>query len=170
MIRVKPYRETLSSDAGAPPGRHYDEKAFSLNSLSDEVIEIIAWYAMTWTSPYSLVLIQHIHGQVSRVSPTATAFALREIPYVMNVVAGWNAREESPAENHIAWTHSFQKALHPYVASGVYCNFLGDEGEAAVRASYRANYQRLAVLKKTYDPTNLFHLNQNIVPEWSGGP
>jgi FAD/FMN-containing dehydrogenase len=67
----------------------------------------------------------------------------------------------------LAWTDSFQKALHPYVASGVYSNFLGDEGEAAVRASYRANYQRLAALKNTYDPTNLFHLNHNIVPERS---
>jgi FAD/FMN-containing dehydrogenase len=167
LIRVKPYREALSSDAGAPPGRHYDEKASSLNSLSDEVIEIITEYATRRTSPYSLVLIQHVHGQVSRVSPAATAFALREIPYVMNVVAAWNAQQESSAENHLAWTNSFQKALHPYVASGVYSNFLGDEGEAAVRASYRANYPRLAALKNSYDPTNLFHLNHNIVPERS---
>jgi FAD binding domain/Berberine and berberine like len=165
LIGVNPYHKTLSSDASAPPGRHYDEKAFSLNSLSDEVIEIIAEYATTRTSPYSLVLIQHVHGQASRASPTATAFALREIPYVMNVVAAWNAQEASSAEKHLAWTHSFQKVLHPYVASGVYSNFLDDEGEAPVRASYRANYRRLAALKNIYDTTNLFHLNQNIIPE-----
>ena len=87
----------------------------------------------------------------------------------MNVVAAWNAQEESSPEKHLAWTQSFQKAMHPYVVRGVYSNFLSDEGEAPVRASYRANYRRLAALKNTYDPTNLFHLNQNIVPERSGG-
>lgn len=165
LVGVRLYRGTLSSDASAPAGHHYNEKAFSLDSLSDEVIEIIADYAAARTSPYSLVLIQHVHGQARRISPTATAFALRDIPYVMNVVAAWNAREEASAEKHLAWIHSFEKALHPYVADGVYSNFLGDEGEASVRASYRENYRRLVALKNVYDPTNLFHLNQNIVPE-----
>jgi FAD/FMN-containing dehydrogenase len=86
----------------------------------------------------------------------------------MNLVTAWNAQEESSVEKHLAWTQAFQKALHPYVASGVYSNFLSDAGEAAVRASYRANYQRLVALKNTYDPTNLFHLNQNIIPERNG--
>jgi Berberine and berberine like len=55
-------------------------------------------------------------------------------------------------------------ALEPFASSGVYVNFLGDEGEGRVRASYGVNYERLVALKNRYDPTNFFALNQNIKP------
>ncbi len=164
FIHPRPYLQTISNDAAAPEGRHYDEQAYSLHWLSDDVIDIITEYASTRTSPFSEVLIQHVHGAASRVSPAATAFALRDVPYVMNVVAAWHAGAASEAERHLAWARCFQRALHPFVASGVYINFLGETGEEQVRASYRANYERLVALKNTYDPTNFFHLNQNIKP------
>lgn len=164
FIRPRPYLQTISKDVGAPEGRHYDEQAYSLYWLSDKLIDIIAEYASARTSPLSEVLIQHVHGAASRVDPAATAFALRDVSYVMNVVAVWHAHEENEAERHQAWAYSFKRALSSFVASGVYINFLGDEGEEQVRASYRANYERLVALKNTYDPTNFFHLNQNIRP------
>lgn len=164
FIRPRPYLQTISTNAGAPDGCHYDEKAFSLHWLSDEVIEIITAYASTRPSPLSEALIQHVHGAAGRVSPTATAFALREVPYVMNIVAGWNAEEAHEAERHTQWVRAFQTALLPFTMKGVYTNFLGDEGEEQVRASYGVNYERLVALKNTYDPTNVFRFNQNIQP------
>ena len=168
FISPRPYLQTISNNAGAPDGCHYDEKAYSLHWLSDEVIEIITAYASTRTSPLSEVLIQHVHGAAGRVSPTATAFALREVPYVLNMVAAWNADDAHEAERHTAWVRAFQAALLPFTLKGVYTNFLGDEGEAQVRAAYGVNYERLVALKHTYDPTNVFRFNQNIKPPvWS---
>jgi FAD/FMN-containing dehydrogenase len=161
-IRPKSYLKLITqADAGAPEGRHYYEKARMLKHLSDEAIEIIADYGAACASPYSLVLIQHVHGAASRVSPTATAFALREESYVISMVAAWDGGE---AERHIAWARTFWAAMQPFASSGVYVNFLGNEGEERVRAAYGVNYERLVALKNTYDPTNFFSLNQNIRP------
>ena len=164
LVRPRPYLAAISSDAGAPDGRHYYEQAFSLDELSDEVIDIIADSIAARTSPFSQVLIQHVHGAARRVSPTATAFALRNVPYIMNIVAEWNADETHLAAKHEEWVHAFQAAIHPFAANGVYSNFLGDEGEERVRASYGANYERLVALKNRHDPTNVFRFNQNIQP------
>jgi hypothetical protein len=168
FIGPRPYLHTISTNAGAPEGCHYDEQAYSLHWLSDEMIEIITASASTRPSPLSEVLIQHVHGAASRVSPTATAFALREVPYVMNIVAAWNADDAHEAERHTQWVRAFQTALLPFTMKGVYTNFLGDEGEEQVRASYGVNYKRLVALKNTYDPMNVFRFNQNIKPTvWS---
>jgi FAD/FMN-containing dehydrogenase len=63
-----------------------------------------------------------------------------------------------------AWARDYWEALHPYSAGGAYLNFIMDEGEDRVRASYRENYDRLVAIKNRYDPTNLFRVNQNIKP------
>jgi hypothetical protein len=116
------------------------------------------------TSPASIILIQHLHGAASRVSPTATAFALRETSYVISVLAAWQDGEISQEDRHIDWVRTAWQALEPHAESGVYVNFLGNEGESRVRASYGINYERLVALKQRYDPTNFFSLNQNIKP------
>ncbi len=165
LIRPKSYlKMLLLADAGAPDGRHYYEKARTLRDLSDEAIETIADYGAACTSPSSLVLIQHVHGAASRVSPTETAFALREESYVISMLAAWDGGEASRAHRHIAWARACWRALSPFASSGVYVNFLGNEGEERVRAAYGINYERLVALKNTYDPTNFFSLNQNIRP------
>jgi FAD/FMN-containing dehydrogenase len=164
LVHVRPYYQTISHDTGAPDGRHYYEKAYSFQELSDEVIDIVAEYSTSRTSSHSQVLIQHVHGAVSRVSQSATAFALRDVPYVMNIVAAWNAHESNLAEQHMQWASKLQTALEPFAESGVYSNFLGDEGDEQIRSSYGTNYERLVALKNRYDPTNFFQLNQNIKP------
>jgi FAD/FMN-containing dehydrogenase len=162
LIRPKSYLKVLSlADAGAPDGRHYYEKARTLKDLSDEAIETIADYGAACTSPYSLVLIQHVHGAASRVSPTETAFALREESYVISIVAAWEAGQ---AHLHKAWARTFWTAMQPFASGGVYVNFLGEEREGQVQAAYGVNYERLVALKNKYDPTNFFSLNQNIRP------
>ena len=162
LIRAKPYHRAISSDAGAPTGQHYYQRASSLNEISDDVIDIIAACSAARTSPASHVVIQHVHGAARRVSPTATAFSLRDVPYIMNMVAAWDAYETS--EKHKRWVDTFQAALQPFTMRGVYSNFLDDEGEEQVRASYGVNYERLVSLKNKYDPTNFFQFNQNIKP------
>jgi len=164
LVHVRPYSQTISHDAGAPGGRHYHEKAYSFRELSDEVIDIVADYSTSRTSPHSQILIQHVHGAASRVNKSATAFALRDVPYVMNIVAAWDPYEANQVEQHMQWANNLQAVLEPYAERGVYTNFLGDEGEERVRASYGSNYERLVTLKNTYDPTNFFQLNQNIKP------
>lgn len=89
---------------------------------------------------------------------------LSSSPYVMNMVAEWNANDTCAAEKHMEWVRGFQAAIQPLAAKGIYSNFLGDEGEEQVRASYGVNYERLVALKNRYDPTNFFQFNQNIEP------
>ena len=165
LIRPKSYLNMLMlADRGAPAGRFYYEKAHTLSGLSDAAIEAIVEYGMACTSPWSQVLIQHEHGAASRVGPTETAFALREESYVVSIVAAWNHREASQADWHIGGTRAFWRAMEPFASSGVYVNFLADEGQGRVRAAYGINYERLVALKNRYDPTNCFSLNQNIAP------
>ncbi len=164
LVHVRPYTQTISRDAGAPYGRHYYEKAYSLKELSEEVIDIVADYSASRTSPHSQILIQHVHGAASRVNKSATAFALRDIPYVLNIVAAWDSHEAHQAEQHMQWAYKLHAELAPFAEKGVYTNFLGDEGEEQIRSSYGSNYERLVALKNRYDPTNFFQLNQNIKP------
>jgi FAD/FMN-containing dehydrogenase len=63
-----------------------------------------------------------------------------------------------------AWAKDYWTALHPYSAGGAYVNFMMDEGDDRIRATYGKNYDRLSKVKKRYDPTNLFRVNQNIKP------
>jgi len=79
---------------------------------------------------------------------------------VLNVAA-WKDRD---AERHIGWARAFWTAARPFALDGIYVNYLENEGEEHVRATYGANYDRLVALKNQYDPTNLFRLNQNIKP------
>jgi FAD/FMN-containing dehydrogenase len=165
LIRPQPYLTLITrADAGAPPGRCYDQRAVTLADLSDEAIDTLTAGFSTCTSPASIILIQHLHGAASRVDPTATAFALRKPSYVISVLAAWQEGEISQADHHMGWACSVWETLEPYSGSGVYVNFLGDEGEGRVRASYGINYERLVALKRRYDPTNFFALNQNIKP------
>jgi FAD/FMN-containing dehydrogenase len=161
LIHPKPYLKTVSMLRAAPDGRCYYERSSTLEELSDEAIDLIVEYGRARTSPFSQVLIQHIHGAASRVHATGTAFAQRQESYILGIFAAWTDDE---SQKHIEWTRSFWTATRRFASPGVYVNFLGDEGEERIRASYGVNYQRLVALKKRYDPTNFFHLNQNIQP------
>ena len=132
--------------------------------LSDEAIEALVAYGSACTSPWSQVLIQHVHGAASRVRPAETAFALRKESYVISIVAAWNNSEVIQTDQHRGWVRACWRAIEPFASSGVYVNFLGNEGEGRVRAAYGCNYERLVALKNKYDPHNFFARNQNIKP------
>jgi len=148
-------------DPIAPNGRNYYEPAYSVQQFSDAALDTLITWAGRMTSPFSAVLIHHIHGAATRVAPGATAFALRQPHYIVIHDAAW---EEGPTETHVAWARASFAAMQPYSMTGVYVNFIVGEQTEAVHDSYGANYDRLAALKCRYDPTNFFRANQNIQP------
>jgi FAD/FMN-containing dehydrogenase len=106
--------------------------------------------------------IYPINGAAHRASTSDTAFSYRDANFA-EVIVGV---DPDPANNErmIGWARDYWMALHPYSAGGGYINMMMDEGEDNVKAAYRDNYARLAQIKATYDPGNLFHVNQNIKP------
>ena len=132
-----------------------------MQGLADEAIDQITRYGAARTSAFSAVALRHFHGAATRVPPEATAVPLREEQYILEVIAQWTDRDAQP---HADWVHRFVSAIKPFAREGVSLNLLGNEGEARVRASYGANYGRLARVKQKYDPTSFFRLNQNIKP------
>ena len=157
-----PYAAQQSlTDAGFPAGSYYYTKGGFLPDLTDEAIEVFEEYAATKPSPLSGVLVQTVCGAASRVDSKATAFAHRRFPYAPVIVSQW--LDAADSDKNVAWARDFWRALEPF-ASGAYVNDLGRDDEDRIRIAYGANYERLAALKKKYDPDNFFRLNPNIKP------
>ena len=158
------YEETNRMlDAGFPRGALNYWKSNFMMELSDQAIDTLVSQFAACPSPMSGLLLEHIHGAATRVGVSETAFPHRGEGYNFLVVSEWL----DPADNarNIAWARESYDLILPYFSRGRYVNYLGeDEGEDAVAAAYGPNYQRLRMLKAKYDPTNLFHLNQNIRP------
>jgi FAD/FMN-containing dehydrogenase len=162
LIAPRPYAEAymmLTPPIGA--GLTYTETAFALRQPSDAALDDLVTSALERPSPLSLINIHQVHGAATRVAPDATAFALREPHYAIVNGAGW---VEGSGEAETLWTWHTMARMRPHASSGLYVNFLGDEGDEAIRAAYRANYARLAQIKAHYDPENFFRRNQNIRP------
>lgn len=169
LVGIKPYTvvQTLT-DAANLPGRLNYWKAEYLQDLTDAAIDILVEYTARMRSPFSKVLVPHLQGAISRVSPHETAYVHRQAPFLLNINATWTDPHESAEQ--MAWAREFWAAMQPFSAGGVYVNFLSQEGEERVRAAYdRSTYERLVAVKNQYDPTNVFHLNQNIKPTGSSG-
>ena len=93
-----------------------------------------------------------------------TAFSQRHAAHNVNINAVWT-EDDPEGERHVAWARDFFSAMQPHAGGRVYLNFLGDEGAERVRQAYGdRHYERLVELKRAYDPTNFFRLNQNIEP------
>jgi hypothetical protein len=149
----------------APPRRHYYAKAPFINALSDEAIDTAIGNFAQVPSPLTLVIIQYKGGEMARGAPDRTAFGHRDARHAFVILSSW----EDPAESdsNMAWTRRFDTAIRPFGTGGEYVNDLGletEEGPAKVRDAFGANYDRLAELKRKYDPGNLFRHNQNIPP------
>jgi FAD/FMN-containing dehydrogenase len=145
-----------------PPGLQWYWKADFFNELSDAAITRHVAFGSQLPTPQSGMHLYPIDGAAGRVAEGATAWNWRGARWAQ-VMAGIGP---DPADNErmIAWARSYWEALHPHSAGGAYVNMMMDEGQERVRASYGANYDRLAALKAKYDPGNLFRLNQNITP------
>jgi Berberine and berberine like len=162
-VRLVPYFALQSMlDGGAPHGRHYYWKAHRFPNLSDEVIDAMVGTAENMTSPFSQISGWAVGGAVSRVDPEATAVGDREVGYEFSIAAAWPPSDPN-GDRHIAWVRAGWDALRPH-STGVYANFISDEGAAGVEAAYGMRLRRLTALKDQYDPTNVFRQSANILP------
>ena len=164
LIRATPYvSHQAFFDATAPHGLRYYWKSEYVPSLSDALIDMLAERAWSVPTPESYAIIFHLGGAVARHDPQSSAFEDRRAAHAVNIDAVWSEPAREPA--CIAWTRELWEAVRPYSTGRVYVNFLGEEGQDRVRAAYgETKYERLRVLKRRYDPTNFFRLNQNIQP------
>ncbi|HYP55429.1 MAG TPA: FAD-binding oxidoreductase [Solirubrobacterales bacterium] len=154
-----------SLDPFFPRGRRYYWKAHYLAGFSDAAVDTTAEWSECRPSNDTLVIIRHCGGAISRVGAEETAFGDRGSEWMLSIDSTW----QDPADDrvNIDYTRGFWDATVPFSDGKTYFNFPGllEEGDAAVRSSYGANYARLARIKAAYDPENRFRLNQNIRPE-----
>jgi len=145
-----------------PSGLQWYWKADFVRELSDEAIALHAEHGARLPTLLSTMHMYPIDGAAARVKNNATPWAYRDAKFA-SVIVGV---DPSPAnkEKITTWARDYWTALHPHSAGGAYVNFMMDEGEDRIRATYGKNYARLAKLKKKYDPANLFRVNQNIRP------
>jgi FAD/FMN-containing dehydrogenase len=145
-----------------PPGLRWYWKADFFNDLTDEAIALHIEHAAKLPTMLSTMHLYPINGAVHRVARQETAFSYRDANFA-EVIVGVDPHAAND-QRMIAWAREYWNALHPYSAGGGYINMIMDEGQDQVRAAYRDNYDRLTEIKKKYDPTNFFHVNQNIKP------
>jgi hypothetical protein len=159
----KPYvAHQAMFDASFPHGWRYYFRACDVAELSDDVIGVMVEHGRRIVSPITTVALFQMGGAVARVGESETAFNGRSAGFTVNI--NGNSRSAAGFESEREWARTFWAALEPYHTS-VYVNFLMEEGEERIRAAYGAEkYERLKALKRRYDPTNLFRLNQNIPP------
>ncbi|MCZ6831524.1 MAG: FAD-binding oxidoreductase, partial [Gammaproteobacteria bacterium] len=163
LIAPMPYveQQKLLDDAW-PPGDQYYWKTSLMSNLSDEAIETLVEHAAIAPSPLAVTALQQLHGAATRVSPTETAFPHRYDHYNFIPMARWTDPLETG--RNLEWSRDFWQAMQPHTDAAVYGNDLGEEDDDRLRDAYGPNYDRLVGLKRQYDPTNLFRLNQNIQP------
>jgi len=165
VIGPMPYAQVNAMlDAAYPRGALNYWKSNFLSSLSDEAIRAMIDCFATCPTPMGQLLLEHFHGAVTRVGVTDTAFPHRARGYNLVVLSEWM----DPKDNNActAWARDSYQAMQPFMGSGRYVNYLGDDEPGdPVAAAYGSNHRRLQQIKAKYDPENFFHINQNIRPQ-----
>lgn len=146
-----------------PPGLLWYWKADFVNELSDQAIDLHLKHAAAIPTMLSTTHLYPINGAAHRVGNSDTAWSYRGSTWAQVIVGV----DPAPAnkEKIVNWAKAYWDDLHPYSAGGAYVNFMMDEGEERIHATYRDNYERLATIKAKYDPSNFFRVNQNIKPK-----
>ncbi|KAA2245257.1 FAD-binding oxidoreductase [Chitinophaga agrisoli] len=145
-----------------PPGLQWYWKGDYVNEISDAAIEAHVKYGEQLPSMHSTMHLYPINGATRRVGDSETAWAYRKANWAQVIVGV----DPDPANRDAitTWAKDYWEALHPYSAGGSYINFMMEEGEERIKATYGNNYDRLVAVKNKYDPGNLFCVNQNIKP------
>jgi FAD binding domain/Berberine and berberine like len=165
VVGVQPMPFTVlqsAFDALYPAGLQWYWRADFFSEISDTAIEVHTRYAAQLPTGHSTMHLYPIDGAAARVPAESTAFAYRDGGWA-GVIVGVDP-DPANAELISAWARDYWTELHPTSAGGAYINFMMEEGQDRVRASYRGNYDRLAQIKRRYDPDNIFRINQNIRP------
>ena len=149
-------------DALFVPGMQWYWRADNFTELSDAAIAKHVEHGSKLPTMLSTMHLYPVNGAAQRVGKNETAYSFREALFA-EVIVGVDP-DPANAGKITNWCKSYYDALHPYSAGGAYVNFMMDEGQERVQASFRDNYGRLAAIKKKYDPSNFFCVNQNIRP------
>jgi UDP-N-acetylenolpyruvoylglucosamine reductase len=149
-------------DPLVPPGFQYYWKAHFVDEITDAAIDIHLRHGSAIPNMFSAMHLYPINGAAHRVGKTDTAWSYRDSTWAQVIVGV----DPDPANKDriVTWTRDYWTELCPHSAAGAYVNFMMDEGEDGVRATYRENYDRLSTIKAKYDPENFFRVNQNIKP------
>ena len=149
-------------DGLLPAGLQHYWKAAFLPELTDGAIEVHLEHGPKVPAMQSTMHLYPIDGAVHDVPVGATAFAHRDANFAPVIAGMWPDAADNDANTR--WVRDYHEALEPHSSEGGYVNFMADDDQTRIRANYGPNYARLAAIKTTYDPHNLFHLNQNIAP------
>ncbi|MDH7463754.1 FAD-binding oxidoreductase [Chitinophagaceae bacterium 26-R-25] len=149
-------------DALYVPGYQWYWRADYMNELNDKAIDEHIKYGSEMPTMWSTMHMYPVNGAAGRIKNDETPWSYRDATWAQVIVGV----DPDPANRDLVtkWTKDYWEALHPYSAGGAYINFMMDEGQDRIRATYKDNYDRLAMIKAKYDPNNLFRVNQNIKP------
>jgi len=157
-----PVMNTLLDD-GFPRGSLNYWKSTFVRGIDQGLIDTMVERFASCPSPMGAILFEHFHGAVTRVGETDTAVPHRARGYNLLIPSVW--MDPSTTEANIAWTRSTFEAIEPFSGGGRWLNYFGDDEQAsALDAPYGPNHARLGEIKRRYDPDNVLHLNQNILP------
>jgi hypothetical protein len=150
-------------DPSYPHDWWYYMRSCDVAELTDDVIDIAVDHSLRIRSPRTAFPIWQMGGAVTRVPEADTAFTGRHGGHTFNITGMTESADGFEEERE--WVRNFWSALEPH-HTGVYVNFLMDEGQERVRQAYGPEkYERLKALKRQWDPGNVFRLNQNIPPD-----
>ena len=133
-----------------------------MKEINDEAVARHVEHGSRLPTMFSTMHLYPIDGAAHRVGNNDTAFSYRDATFA-EVIVGVDP-DPANKDKITNWCKEYFDALHPYSAGGAYVNFMMDEGQDRVKAAFRDNYARLAQIKKKYDPSNFFRVNQNIQP------
>ncbi|WP_295953874.1 FAD-binding oxidoreductase [Rhodoferax sp.] len=163
FIGLQPYTAWQKTfDPLLTPGVRNYWKSHNFAQLSDAAIAVAVKAVHSLPSPHCEIFFGLVGGATTRPSPAATAYSHRDALYVCNVHGRWETAAEDA--QCTAWARAFFRDAAPYATGGVYVNFLTDDEPERIKAAYGPGYDRLVAAKNTYDPGNLFRMNQNIRP------
>lgn len=162
LVGLMPYAD-LQSMIDDPPGFRQYWSADYHNAVPDDALDVFLDAGARRASPMTQHLLIPWGGALARVDADATPLSQRSARWVSHPFATWEDAADDAA--NIAWVRDYRKAIAPFTTGGVYLNFIGDEGDARIKAAFGADkYERLAQIKAEYDPGNVFAGNQNIRP------
>jgi FAD/FMN-containing dehydrogenase len=163
MVGPMPYPALNSAfDALYPPGLRHYWKANFVKELTDDAIRAHIEHGSKVPELTSTMHIYPINGVCHRVEPDSTAFAYRDANFATVIAGMWPDAKDDEA--NIAWVRDYYEATARHSEAGGYINFMAEDDQDRIRANYKGNYDRLAEIKRRYDPGNLFRHNQNIAP------
>lgn len=149
-------------DVYYPKGLQWYWRADFIDTIPDEAVAKHAEFGAALPTPHSTMHLYPIFGKAHEVGETDTPWAYRKANWSQVIVGV----DPDPANNEkiTKWTKDYYDAIHPHSSGGAYINFMMEEGQDRVKASYKHNYDRLVQIKRKYDPNNFFRVNQNIQP------